>query len=130
MAIVVAAINPFDLISRFQVSTNIHVPEGSSSSSIKTKDDHIVATPEMISEAMQELKIKKMQEHETAESQPETFRNYYIIELYSGGDLEASDVVIRPDTVTITSDSGIETIISRNSIKDIRRYQIPVPRSE
>lgn len=89
----------------------------------KSKD--IVATPDMVSEAINKIKAEKGREVEQSENISPTQRYFYIVELDNGGDIEASDVTIDPNLVTITSTSGIETVIARTAIKDIRRYRLP-----
>ena len=120
--ILAAAIDPFELISPLEELTK--APPSDHSSFDETEDVHIEATPEMISKAIKELKNNKRQEYEVLEEDLNA-RYYYIVELQNGGDLEASDVLIKPDAITIISQTGIETTMPRNAIKDIRRYRLP-----
>lgn len=87
----------------------------------------IVATPEMISKAMNEVRADKKRALEKIETASPTDRFFYIVELSNGGDIEASDVTIEPESVTVFSPSGIETVIPRTTIKKIRRYKLPDP---
>jgi len=91
------------------------------------KDNTIVATPEMISKAMNEIRTNKILDYEQTDNVSPTDRFFYIVELHNGGDIEASDVTIEPDLVTIVSRSGIQTVIARSTIKKIRRYKLPDP---
>ncbi len=99
----------------------------------KKDDNHpgqeadIVATPEMISEAMNEIRAGKKLALEKIETVSPTDRFFYIVELYNGGDIEASDLTIEPESVTIFSPSGIETVVPRTAIKKIRRYKLADP---
>jgi hypothetical protein len=99
--------------------------EYSSQSETGSADREIVATPEMIAKATKEVTAKKLEQIESSNSPMAEDRFYYIIDLKSGGDLEAMDVLIKPDSVTISSSNGISTTIPRNSIKDIRRFKLP-----
>lgn len=85
----------------------------------------IVATPEMISKAMKEIQLEKVQQIETKENVLPEDRFFYIVELTTGGNLEAMDVVMEPDEVIILSSSGIRTVIPRNSVKKISRFKLP-----
>lgn len=85
----------------------------------------IVATPEMISKAMKEIQLEKVQQIETKENVLPEDRFFYIIELTTGGTLKAMDVVMEPDEVIILSSSGIRTVIPRNSVKKISRFKLP-----
>ncbi len=91
------------------------------------KDNTIVATPEMISKAMNEIRANKILDYEQTDNVSPTDRFFYIVELHNGGDIEASDVTIEPELVTIVSRSGIQTVIARSTIKKIRRYKLPDP---
>ena len=99
----------------------------------KKDDNHsgqeadIVATPEMISKAMNEVRAGKKRALEKTDTVSPADRFFYIVELNSGGDIEASEVTIEPQSVTIFSQSGIETVIPRTAIKKIRRYKLPDP---
>jgi len=90
-------------------------------------DNTIVATPEMISKAMNEIRTNKIPDYEQTDNVSPTDQFFYIVELHNGGDIEASDVTIEPDLVTIVSRSGIQTVIARSTIKKIRRYKLPDP---
>jgi hypothetical protein len=90
-------------------------------------EDTLVATPEMVSKAISEIRASKKHDHEKTDTVSPTDRFFYIVELYNGGDIEASDVTIEPELVTIISKSGIETVIPRTTIKKIRRYKLPDP---
>jgi hypothetical protein len=90
-------------------------------------DNTIVATPEMISKAMSDIRTNKILDYEQTDNVSPTDRFFYIIELHNGGDIEASDVTIEPELVTIVSQSGIQTVIARSTIKKIRRYKLPAP---
>lgn len=92
------------------------------------KDSHIDATPEMVSEAMRELRNAKALEHESTTNDLPTDRFFYIVELHNGGDIEASEAKIESESVTIISTSGIETVLPRSSVKDVRRYKLPAIR--
>ena len=89
------------------------------------RNTHIEATPDMIADAIKELKNEKKQEIEQPSTTANTARYYYIVELQSGGDLEASDVQISPDSVTIISQQGITTVLPRSSVTDVRRFRLP-----
>ncbi len=91
------------------------------------QEDTIVATPKMVSKAISEIRASKKRDHEQTDTVSPTDRFFYIVELYNGGDIEASDVTIEPELVTIISKSGIETVIPRTTIKKIRRYKLPDP---
>ena len=91
------------------------------------QEDTLVATPEMVSKAISEIRASKKRDHEQTDTVSPTDRFFYIVELYNGGDIEASDVTIEPELVTIISKSGIETVIPRTTIKKIRRYKLPDP---
>ena len=121
--ILAAAIDPFELISPLKEITKETITD--SPSLRDTENAHIEATPEMISKAIIELENKKRQAHEVIEENDLNARYYYIIELHNGGDLEATDVLIKPDIITIISQTGIETTMPRSAIKDIRRYRLP-----
>lgn len=96
-----------------------------SQSETGSADSEIVATPEMIAKATKEVTAKKLEQIETSKSPMAEDRFYYIIDLKSGGDLEAMDVIIKPDSVIISSSNGISTTIPHDSIKDIRRFKLP-----
>lgn len=99
--------------------------ETPSQSETGSADREILATPEMIAKATKEVTAKKLEQIESSQSSMAEGRFFYIIDLKSGGDLEAMDVIIKPDRVTISSSNGISTTIPRDSIKDIRRFKLP-----
>lgn len=97
----------------------------SSQSETGSADREIVATPEMIAKATKEVTAEKLEQIESSKSPMAEDRFYYIIDLKSGGDLEAMDVIIKPESVTISSSNGISTTIPRDSIKGIHRFKLP-----
>jgi hypothetical protein len=88
----------------------------------------IVATPEMIARARQKIESARHDERENAPYPAPTDRFYYIVELFSGGNLESAELTIRPDRVILTSASGIKTVIDRRSVKTIQRIKLPQER--
>ncbi|MCB2214919.1 hypothetical protein [Desulfofustis glycolicus] len=88
----------------------------------------IVATPEMIARARQKLEAARRDERENALHPAAADRFYYIVELYSGGDLESTELTIHPDRIVLTSASGIKTVIERRSVKNIHRIKLPPDR--
>jgi hypothetical protein len=88
----------------------------------------IVATPEMIARARQKIEAARRHERENALHPGAADRFYYIVELYSGGDLESAELTIHPDRVFLTSASGIKTVIDRRSVKNIHRIKLPPER--
>jgi len=89
------------------------------------QDREIIATPEMISKAVSTLLKERSLEHEATDPVSSADRYFYIIELTNGGDLEADNLTIKPGHVTITAATGVETVIPRNTIKNIRKYKLP-----
>jgi hypothetical protein len=85
----------------------------------------IVATPEMITEAMRQVEIDRLNQLESSEHFEPTDRFFYIIELTNGSDLEATELTIEPDRVVLSSETGITTVIDRSSIKRIDRIKLP-----
>lgn len=113
-----------DLFENTLISTE--QAEDTSNAPVTGSDSReIVATPEMIAKATKELTAKKLEQIESSTSPMPEDRFYYIIDLKSGGDLEALDVIIKPDSVTISSSNGISTTIPRDSIQEIRRFKLP-----
>jgi len=116
----------FDVVNYFNNTLSITTSENPpSQSETGYAGREIVATPEMVAKAMEELRVKKLAQIESSQSPISGDIFYYIIDLKSGGDLEAMDVIIEPDTVTLSSSNGISTTIPRESIKDIRRFKLP-----
>ncbi len=106
--------------------TRQHGPESEQPSTAVPVD--IVATPEMIARARQKIESARHDERENAPHPAATDRFYYIVELFSGGDLESVELTIRPDRVILTSASGIKTVIDRRSVKNIQRIKLPPER--
>lgn len=103
-------------------------PQGTDSersSTVVPRD--IVATPEMIARARQKIEAARREERENT-LRPAANRFYYIVELYSGGDLESAELAIHPDRIILTSASGIKTVIDRRSVKNIHRIKLPPER--
>ena len=113
-----------DISNKLPGLTNYLEPDNHDSK----QDSHIDATPEMVSEAMRELRNAKALEHESTTNDQPTDRFFYIVELHNGGDIEASEAKIESESVTIISTSGIETVLPRSSVKDVRRYKLPAIR--
>ncbi|MEE4165022.1 MAG: hypothetical protein V2I35_03415 [Desulfocapsaceae bacterium] len=122
-SVLLAAINPSELKSLFTRVTTVQI----NSENGRTEQDasHIIATEEMISEAIKELKGNRIQTYEQPDGNSPTDRFFYAIELHDGGALQASSVSIEPDLVTVISQSGIKTILHRATIKKISRYKLP-----
>lgn len=124
LTLLFAVFDPFDFQSTISdvVSSSQEKEQDADQS---RQENNIVATPEMISKAANEIRAEKIADYERSENVSPTDQFFYIVELSNGGDIEASDVTIEPDRVTIVSRSGIETIIPRTTIKNIRRYKLP-----
>ncbi len=125
LSILIVVIKPTDITSFLNQTLSTIQPEKADRNQYDQRDTHIDATPEMISAAIQELRADRMRKYETSESSSPTDRFFYVIELLDGGDLEATSVTIEPDLVTIISESGIKTVVSRTAIKKINRYKLP-----
>jgi hypothetical protein len=93
--------------------------------SSKTMPRDIIATPEMITRARQKIEAARREEMENAPRPNAIDRFYYIVELYSGGDIESAELTIHPDRIVLTSASGIKTIIDRRSVRNIHRIKLP-----
>jgi len=125
LLVIFVVIDPFemrsDISEKLSALTNYlqHDDQGSN------QDSHIDATPGMVSEAMREIITTKALEHESTTNDLPTDRFFYIVELYNGGDIEASEARIESESVTIISTSGIETVLPRSSVKEVRRYKLP-----
>jgi hypothetical protein len=85
---------------------------------------NIVATPEMIKQATRELQGEKLKNLESTENSLPTDRFFYVVELLNGKDLEAVELTIKPDSVTIISAGGIKTTIARAAVKEIKRFKL------
>jgi len=92
--------------------------------SVTGAENEIVATPEMIKRAAEEVQTEKLKELESAENILPTDRFFYVIELVNGKDLEAVDLTVQPDTVILTSAGGTVTTIPRTSVKKINRFKL------
>ncbi len=126
--IVLTDIDYHRIIESYETLPFTGQPGTSSGQSSTTMPQDIVATPEMIARARQKIEAARRGERENAPHPAPSDRFYYIIELFSGGNLEAAELTIRPDRLILTSASGIKTVIDRRSVKKIHRFKLPQER--
>jgi len=124
LTILFAALDPLDLKTVITEMVSSNRDQGQDASPPRQQGT-IVATPEMISKAADEITAKRISDYEKTDSASPKDRFFYIVELVNGGDIDATDVTIEPEIVTIVSRSGIQTVVSRTAIKNIRRYKLP-----
>ncbi len=91
----------------------------------EAEERHLVVDQEMLTRAMQEVQVEKLNEIESGDSSVPTDRFFFVVELVSGGDLEGIDLTIEPDSVTLVSEGGTETTIPRTSVRKINRFKLP-----
>ena len=125
IALLTIVFSPVDFRSLSDHYLKLNQVTGSNEKEDLPRNTHIEATPNMIADAIKEIQYEKKQEIEQTSNITKTARYYYVVELQSGGDLEASNVQISPESVTIISQQGITTVLPRSSVTDVRRYRLP-----
>ena len=87
----------------------------------KSKDDELVVTQKDIDKAVKEVVSEKISKEE-ATNKPVHRNQYYVIKLWSGGEIRTNNIKISETDVVFRDAKGYEVSIARSEITNVKRY--------